>query len=187
MLTAVRPRAAYLSAWPTIPFQPPYVALKGNHEALFDSFLADPEVGDHWRKLGGLETLHSYGVPVSLLMRVRDYEEAAARLREALPVKHLNFLRSLKTSYTHGKYFFCHAGIRPGVPLDRQREEDLIWIRDEFLNSTLDFGKIIVHGHTPIPEPEVLPNRINLDTGAFATGNLSCLVLEDSKHRFLSV
>jgi serine/threonine protein phosphatase 1 len=76
--------------------------------------------------------------------------------------------------------------VRPGVPLDNQEEEDLLWIRDEFLNSKMDFGKIIVHGHTPRPEPEVLLNRINVDTGAFATGRLTCAVLEEYGHRFLT-
>jgi serine/threonine protein phosphatase 1 len=171
----------------TNPFATPYTALKGNHEALLETFLADPEIGEHWRTLGGLETLHSYGVSVNLLMMSKNYGEAAARLREALPFKHFEFLRSLKTSYVHGKYFLCHAGVRPGIPLERQSEEDLIWIRDEFLNSKVDFGKIIVHGHTPVPEPEVLPNRFNVDTGAFATGKLTCLVLEDGTHRFLTV
>ena len=168
------------------PFEMPFVALKGNHEVLFEDFLANPEVGEHWRALGGLETLHSYGVPARLLM-VGNYEEAAASLRTALPSKHLDFLQSLRMSYEHGKYFFCHAGVRPGVPLERQNEEDLIWIRDEFLNSKMDFGKIVVHGHTPVHEPEVLPNRINLDTGAFATGKLTCLVLEGPRHRFLTL
>ena len=76
----------------------------------------------------------------------------------------------MKTSLSHGKYFLCHAGVRPGVPLERQKEQDLLWIRGEFLSSKMDFGKIVVHGHTPTLEPEVLANRINIDTGAFATG-----------------
>lgn len=168
------------------PFPTPYVALKGNHEALLAAFLADPAVGTQWRMLGGLETLHSYGVPVSSLAISKNYEEAAARLRVAMPPKHLGFLQSLKSWYSHGEYFCCHAGVRPGVPLDRQRDEDLIWIRDEFLRSKVDFGKIVVHGHTPTPEPEVLPNRINIDTGAFATGKLTCIVLEGGQHRFIS-
>ena len=75
--------------------------------------------------------------------------------------------------------------MRPGVPLERQSDEDLLWIRGEFLNSTKDFGKIVVHGHTPVKEPEVLPNRINIDTGAFATGHLTCVVLDKGGHRFL--
>jgi serine/threonine protein phosphatase 1 len=169
------------------PFPTSYIALKGNHELLLESFLADPAVGEHWRRLGGLETLHSYGVPVSGLMVGKAYEEAANRLRDAMPVEHTSFLRSLKNSYSNNKYFLCHAGVRPGVPLERQRDEDLLWIRDEFLSSTMDFGKIIVHGHTPVEEPEVLPNRINIDTGAFATGRLTCVVLDKGGHRFLTI
>jgi serine/threonine protein phosphatase 1 len=142
------------------PFPGPYVALKGNHEMLLESFLADPAVGEHWSRFGGLNTLHSYGVPVSGLMVGKAYEEAAERLRVAIPAQHMSFLRSLKTSHSNDKYFFCHAGVRPGVPLERQNDEDLLWIRDEFLSSTKDFGKIVVHGHTPVEEPDVLPNRM---------------------------
>jgi serine/threonine protein phosphatase 1 len=87
---------------------------------------------------------------------------------------------------TVGKYFLCHAGVRPGVPLERQAEQDLLWIRDEFLSSRADFGKIVVHGHTPTESPEVLPNRINVDTGAFMTGRLTCAVLGEERLRFLS-
>jgi serine/threonine protein phosphatase 1 len=167
------------------PFPTPHVALKGNHEELFEAFLIDPEVAAHWRRLGGLETLRSYGVPVSGVMVGKNYQEAAGRLRAALPAAHARFLQSLKTSLSHGKYFLCHAGVRPGVPLERQDERDLLWIRDEFLNSRMDFGKIIVHGHTPVVAPEVLPNRINIDTGAFATGRLTCVALDDGGYRFL--
>lgn len=168
------------------PFPTPYIALKGNHEVLLESFLADPAVGEHWRRFGGLNTLHSYGgVPISGLMVGKAYEEAAACLRDAIPAQHMSFLRSLRISHSNDKYFMCHAGVRPGVPLERQSDEDLLWIRGEFLNSTMDFGKIVVHGHTPVKEPEVLPNRINIDTGAFATGHLSCVVLDRGGHRFL--
>ena len=169
------------------PFATPYIALKGNHEALLEGFLSDPAGGEHWRRLGGLETLHSYGVPVADLMMGKNYPEASRRLRENLPAAHLAFLASLKVSYDSDNYFFCHAGVRPGVPLDRQNDDDLMWIRDEFLTSRADFGKIVVHGHTPGPEPEVRPNRINIDTGAFATGLLTCIVLDDGGHRFLKV
>jgi diadenosine tetraphosphatase ApaH/serine/threonine PP2A family protein phosphatase len=85
-----------------------------------------------------------------------------------------------------GDYFLCHAGVRPGVPLEHQQPEDLLWIREEFLNSRMSFGKVVVHGHTPTASPEVLPTRINIDTGAFATGRLTCLVLEGGSRRFLS-
>ena len=168
------------------PFPTDFVALKGNHEALFETFLRDPSTADHWRRLGGLETLHSYGVDVGPLMRGRNYEAAAQALLAAVPPEHFEFLAALRGTLTLGRYFLCHAGVRPGVPLQRQSEDDLLWIRDEFLDSKTDFGKIIVHGHTPTEEPELLPNRINVDTGAFMTGRLTCAVLEGEEVRFLS-
>jgi serine/threonine protein phosphatase 1 len=168
------------------PFPTAFVALKGNHESLFVDFMKDPSVADDWRRLGGLETLHSYGIPVASLMMGKHYEKAAETLRAEIPPAHLEFLRSLRTSLLVGKYFLCHAGVRPGVPLDRQNEEDLLWIRDEFLASRADFGKIVVHGHTPTESPQVLPNRINVDTGAFMTGRLTCAVLDEGRPRFLS-
>jgi serine/threonine protein phosphatase 1 len=167
------------------PFPTRYVALKGNHEGLLETFLREPSTATQWRRLGGLETLNSYGISVTPLMVGKGYEQAAKQLHAAMPAEHLKFLASLKTSLDVGDYFLCHAGIRPGVPLNRQSEEDLLWIRDEFLMSTMDFGKVVVHGHTPMEEPEILPNRINIDTAAFATGRLTCVVLEGKLHRFL--
>lgn len=168
------------------PFPTSYVALKGNHEDMLEAFLADPATGPYWRQQGGLETLQSYGVHVGGLMGA-SYAAARDQLRAALPEAHLQFLRALKTSFSRGKYFFCHAGVRPGVPLERQSDEDLLWIRNDFLGSHADFGKIIVHGHTPVREPEVLPNRIGIDTGAFATGRLTCVALGGDAPRFLRV
>lgn len=169
------------------PFPTPYVALKGNHETFLAAFLADPGLGPQWRDFGGLETLHSYGISVERFMLSRNYDAAAQALQEALPASHTDFMQSMKTSHSHGKYFLCHAGVRPGVPLDRQDERDLLWIRAEFLSSDVDFGKIVVHGHTPVEEPEVKRNRINIDTGAFATGRLTCVALEENGHRFLKI
>jgi serine/threonine protein phosphatase 1 len=168
------------------PFPTKYIALKGNHEALFEAFLRDPTVASQWRRFGGLETLHSYGVPVAAVMIGRGFEEASEALRRSVPKEHFRFLESLRFSVSHGDYFLCHAGVRPGVPLEHQRAEDLLWIREEFLNSRMSFGKVVVHGHTPTAAPEVLPTRINIDTGAFATGRLTCLVLEGGSRRFLS-
>ena len=169
------------------PFPTRYIALKGNHEALFEAFLTDPAVASQWRRLGGLETLYSYGVSVATVMIGKGFEEASAALRQAVPKEHFRFLGSLELAVSVGDYFLCHAGVRPGIPLKQQRAEDLLWIRDEFLNSKASFGKIVVHGHSPTAEPEVLPTRINIDTGAFATGRLTCLVLERGSQRFLSV
>jgi serine/threonine protein phosphatase 1 len=169
------------------PFPTLYVALKGNHEAMLETFIADPESGPFWARQGGQETLQSYGVRLGALPRSADFAEAARDFRAALPASHFEFLRSLKTSFTRGCYFFCHAGVRPGVPLDRQSEHDLLWIRDAFLMSREDFGKIVVHGHTPVAEPEVRANRVGIDTGAFASGRLTCIMLDEAGHRFLEV
>jgi diadenosine tetraphosphatase ApaH/serine/threonine PP2A family protein phosphatase len=166
------------------PFPTDFVALKGNHEELFEDFLFKPSVAAHWRHVGGLETLQSYGIRVHPL--VGSYERAAKALHSALPRTHREFLRSLTLSLTVGKYFLCHAGVRPGILLEDQMAADLLWIREPFLESRVDFGKIIVHGHSPVEEPEVLPNRINIDTGAFMTGRLTCAVLEEEYIRFLS-
>jgi serine/threonine protein phosphatase 1 len=169
------------------PFPTPLVALKGNHEEILESFLADPAVGPLWADNGGLETLRSYGIRVPGY-GATNFAKAREELRASLPAAHVNFLRSLNTSLSRGRYFFCHAGVRPGAPLDCQSEKDLLWIREPFLASTVDFGKIIVHGHTPAPEPVVLPNRIGIDTGAFATGRLTCVALENAgAPRFLTV
>jgi len=168
------------------PFPGPYIALKGNHEALLETFLIDPVSGPRWRNLGGLETLHSFGIPVGSLMKGQNYEQAAERLRASLSAEQLKFLASLRTSLSFGQYFLCHAGVRPGVSLERQSADDLLWIRDEFLDSTADFGKIVVHGHTPVVKPTSLPNRINIDTGAFATGRLTCVVLDGERRQFIS-
>ena len=169
------------------PFPTKFIALRGNHEVLLDGFLLNPKTGESWRHVGGMETMESYGISVGQLIRSKDYVAAARALAQAIPAAHFDFFASLRPSLTVGKYFICHAGVRPGVPLEQQKEEDLLWIRESFLTSGVDFGKIVVHGHTPTPEPEVLPNRINIDTGAFATGRLTCVVLEAEGYRFLAV
>ncbi len=168
------------------PFSTWYVPLRGNHEVLFETFLRDPSMAIHWRTFGGLQTLHSYGVRVADVMRGKGFEEAARALSAAVPAEHLAFFASLKNSVTVRDFFFCHAGIRPGVPLDRQHINDLSWIREDFLNSEHDFGKMVIHGHSPNEWPDVRRNRVNIDTGAFATNRLTCLVIEvGGRGRFL--
>ena len=161
------------------------VCLKGNHELLLANFLSDPSTLGNWQRLGGLETLMSYGLKPSINMDARMQAELAAHLAETLPAGHQNFLHGLKTSFTCGDYFFVHAGVRPGVALQKQREHDMLWIRQEFLHCERDFGKIIVHGHTPVARADIRSNRINIDTGAYATGRLTCLVLESDKIRVM--
>ena len=168
------------------PFPTDYIALKGNHEDFLLKFMRDPLIGPIWRRNGGLETLQSYGVPIEDLRRDQGYFEAASALAAAMPEAHKKFLGSLKLAVSLGPYFMCHAGVRPGVPLDQQKADDLMWIREEFLLSPMDFGQIIVHGHTPVEAPECLPNRINVDTAAVLTGRLTCVALDGKRPRFLS-
>ena len=104
-----------------------------------------------------------------------------------LPAEHGAFLDGLARSHVEGGYLFVHAGIRPEVPLDRQDPEDLLWIREPFLGSDLDHGKVVVHGHTPTDRPVVRANRIGIDTGACYGGRLTALVLEGDRRRFLEV
>ena len=160
--------------------------LLGNHEAMLLQFLEDSSVGPEWLTYGGLATLMSYGVNLASAGTTEEkLHTAQAALRERLPVAHKTFLLDLPTHASLGDYFFVHAGVRPGVPLGRQKDSDLVWIREEFLSSRDFHGKIVVHGHSYKMEPEVLPNRIGIDTGAYATGRLTCLVLEGQGMRFL--
>jgi serine/threonine protein phosphatase 1 len=152
--------------------------LKGNHEAYMLEFLKDPAILDEWSRFGGLETLLSYGLKPSLNVDPDERARLANALTRALPEKHRDFLVSLRRTFTCGDFYFVHAGVRPGIPLARQSEEDLLWIREDFLIHEEQFEKVIVHGHTPVINPDIRPNRINIDTGAFATGRLTCLVLE---------
>jgi serine/threonine protein phosphatase 1 len=161
------------------------VCLKGNHESYVEQFLSDPSVLDEWSQFGGSNTLLSYGVKPSTFRDPQRQEEVASAFRQALPESHRHFIQSLGLSFTCGDFFFTHAGVRPGIPLPMQVERDLLWIREDFLLHEEDFGKIIVHGHTPAKEPDIRPNRINIDTGAYATGRLTCLVLQDDQMAIL--
>lgn len=168
------------------PFPTPVLGLRGNHEDVLLQFLEDPSVLEAWRGFGGIETLFSYGVDVRRVMMGQGFDEAHAAFLRRLPEAHRAFFASLRLSYTAGDYFLCHAGVRPGIPLQKQAEEDLLWIREEFLSSEAFHGKVVVHGHTPRPAPEMRPNRINLDTGAYLTGRLTCLCLSGEGQSLLA-
>jgi Calcineurin-like phosphoesterase len=161
------------------------VFLKGNHESYMSMFLTNPSILADWQRLGGLETLLSYGITPSINADPATQAQLATTFDRVLPQNHRRFLLDLKMSFTCGDFFFVHAGVRPGIPLAKQREEDLLWIRYDFLFCEDDFGKFIVHGHTPVSQPDIRTNRINIDTGAYATGQLTCLVLEGDEMRLL--
>ncbi len=154
------------------------IFLRGNHDVFILNFIENPALLSDWSKIGGLETLMSYGVQPSLNADAITQKELAKALDAALPEEHRKFLLGLDTCFPCGSYFFVHAGVRPGIALADQREEDMLWIRDEFLLHEEDFGKIVVHGHTPVREIDIRTNRINIDTGAYVTGRLSCVMLE---------
>ena len=161
------------------------ICLKGNHETMVHDFLEDSETLKRWQQLGASQTLRSYGVRLSDPKNKVSADALQADFSRKLSGKHRQFYDGLPLFFEVGSYFFVHAGIRPDRPFEEQEEIDLLWIRDEFLLSKLDFGKIIVHGHTPIDKPKVFHNRINIDTGAYMSGKLACLVLENDEQRFL--
>jgi serine/threonine protein phosphatase 1 len=164
-----------------------HVFIKGNHEDGMLRFLADGSNAVFWVAYGGIATMASYGVkPPDPVTEEREVTRARKELATKLPPAHLDFLAKLEPYRIEGDYLFVHAGIRPGVPLDEQREEDLLWIREEFLRSQQEFGKCVVHGHSITRQPDFQPNRIGIDTGAFASGTLTCLVLEDTKQDLLT-
>ncbi len=162
------------------------VHLMGNHDRWLLDFLDDASQGQAWLTNGARATLASYGVRDvaggTLGARLQGLRD---RLDKALPAHHRAFFKGLRYSHVEGDYFFAHAGVRPGVPLESQDPEDLLWIREDFLYSDEDFGKVIVHGHTPTHSPEEYRNRIAIDTGAFMTSRLTAVALEGAKRRFL--
>ena len=186
-----------------------------NEDLLLRFLDGELSVGAHWLDYGGVETMSHYGMAVvsprtrdpaeleALRWRseaMPDYgvgsreprgpEQAALeRLRRdfaaTLPRRHLEFFRALRVAHREGDYYFAHAGIRPGVPLEGQTDLDRMWIRQSFLDSDADHGAVVVHGHSIAPAPEVRHNRIGIDTGAYRSGVLTCLVLEGSERAFL--
>ena len=167
--------------------KPDTVFLLGNHDLALLRFLKEPDqVAEDYFALGGAETLRSFGLRVLKdPVGAGQIEELIAYSELTINFSHLNFLAELETSHVIGDYFFSHAGARPGVPLDEQNARDLMWIRDDFLNSAILFEKVIIHGHTARNEVEVRKNRINIDTRCYKTGVLTSVVLEGNSHRFL--
>jgi Calcineurin-like phosphoesterase len=159
------------------------VCLRGNHEAVMEGFLEDPTILPYWEQLGGMQTLASYGI------ELHDENETALNLHrrfvDAFPRAHELFMHCLRHQFSCGDFLFVHAGIRPDIPIEHQDINDLIWIRSEFLDSTRKHESFIVHGHTPVPHPDIRHNRINIDTCAWRTGTLTCIAIEGSTILFL--
>lgn len=162
------------------------VKLIGNHEYSMLEYLKNPEIYASWRAYGGAETLLSYGVKPPLFSDAKEIGRAHQDFVAKFPREHFVFLSGLPYSHEVGDYFFVHAGVRPGIPLKEQVAEDLMWIRDDFLVCDQYFGKVIVHGHTPAEKPIARSNRIGVDTGAYATGQLTAVKLFEDRYTFLT-
>ena len=162
--------------------------LRGNHEWAMQQFMLDPSAIELWRAMGANATLGSYGLPpapsAGALGEIGLYR---ARFIEAVPPTHRAFLESLETTWTCGDLLFVHAGVRPGLLLWEQSPRDLLTIREPFLSSHADFGAFVVHGHSPSYEIDFQRNRLCIDTGAYASGKLSCAVFDGGPLKILSV
>lgn len=158
------------------------VVLLGNHEAaMVASYRGDRRALAFWLRFGGVATLASFGVQERAI-DTADLDATMRLLRRSVPSVLIDWMAGLPLTYRAGDYLFVHAGIRPGVPLRRQKATDFLWIRDEFLNSDRDHGIVVVHGHSPTAQVDFRPNRICVDTGAYESGVLSALGLEKDQH-----
>jgi len=162
-----------------------HVHLLGNHEQTLLDFLQHPRSVAAWLTFGGRAALNSYGIAVTREPSLQDLLDLRNELESRLPSRHLDFYRNLELMHVAGDYCFVHAGIRPGVPLLEQRKEDLLWIREDFTESDVRHQHVVVHGHSITPEVDWRENRIGIDTGAFQSGILTCLVLEGEERRLL--
>lgn len=160
--------------------------LRGNHDDVFrQAVRGDPRATRNLHRMGGKPTLMSYGISEAEYDGL-DYPELTERLCGGVPDEHLALLDRLENLIRIGDYVFVHAGVRPGVSLDDQEVEDLCWIRGDFLRHRGDFGGFVIHGHSITDDVDVRPNRIGVDTGAFATNKLTAVGLEGTERWFLS-
>jgi calcineurin-like phosphoesterase family protein len=161
------------------------VFLLGNHEEVMLRLLAG-EAGHlpGWLRFGGAQCLQSYGADPRRIAAASD-ASAMAAIRDAIPDRHAEFLRTFVDTCRFGDYLFVHAGIRPGVEIDQQRQLDLRWIREPFLSDETEHGFVVVHGHTISPEVEERANRIGIDTGAYRSGVLTALAIEGDRRWYL--
>ncbi len=159
--------------------------VKGNHEEIFVmAARGDQGAVGFFRRIGGVETLASYGLPPSLSADMDDQAIAHWMLNH-IPRADVDFLDSFVDHMTVGDYLFVHAGIRPRVAIAEQRPSDLRWIRGDFLNHAGRHDKMVVHGHSITPEVENLTNRIGIDTGAYYSGRLTAIGLEGADRWFM--
>jgi len=162
------------------------IFLMGNHEEMMLRVLSDePELIGDWLRFGGYECAQSYGVEVGRLAMLSAVD-AARSIAACVPAQHIALIASFVDSFRFGSYLFVHAGIRPGIALEDQTIADLRWIREPFLEGKAVHPFIVVHGHTISATPDERPNRIGIDTGAYATGVLTALCIEGTTRKYLA-
>ncbi|MGR9172684.1 metallophosphoesterase family protein [Hyphomicrobiales bacterium] len=162
------------------------IALCGNHDAAFARLLDDPHCAEEWLRFAGQETLLSYGIDVRYIFEHGGVKALHAALKQQVPTHHAEFLRQLPTMLEVGDLVFVHAGVRPGIPLQSQSDQDLLWIRTPFLDEGPQLPVIVIHGHTPVGKPFFGNGRIGIDTAAFATGNLTVLKIAGKSAQILT-
>ena len=163
----------------------PLRILGGNHEEMFLRSFVSLDILRHFLRHGGRETLLSYGVDRKAY-NAATIEEVQELMRAAVPPEDRDFIAGFEDMIALGDYLFVHAGIDPEVPVGQQKQNDLRWIREPFLSHPEPFGVVVVHGHTIVDEPQDMGNRIGVDTGAYASGRLTALVLEGDSRRYLT-
>ena len=164
------------------------VCLAGNHDLYLLKFLDAPaEIGATWLDNGGDAALASWGIGVyDAELRAKPTKALRDAFAAALPLRHRVFFENLAIHERHGDFLFVHAGVRPGVTLEKQKKADLTFIREPFLSSEADHGFVVIHGHTAGSRPVIRPNRVCIDTRAYASGVLTCFVVDGAAKGFLT-
>ncbi|NOX73778.1 MAG: serine/threonine protein phosphatase [Alphaproteobacteria bacterium] len=164
-----------------------WITIKGNHDRFFQMFVEDPDWSDRclrpeltWLhpRMGGLETLKSYGIDATAQ---RNWFDLATEAQGKVPPDHTEFLRDLPLYHEHDELLFVHAGLRPGIAIKDQNADDLMWMREPFLAHKASFGPLVIHGHTMVSGVEHHGNRVNIDTGAGRGNDLSAVLIEGRK------
>ena len=159
--------------------------LAGNHEEMFLKSFTSIDILRHFLRHGGRETLLSFGVDKAAYNSA-TIEDVQALMNVHVPAAERAFIEGFEDMIAIGDYLFVHAGVDPELPIDEQKPSDLRWIREPFLSHDVSHGPMIVHGHTIAEHPVETPSRIGIDTGAYATGRLTALVLEGTERRFIA-
>ncbi len=160
--------------------RPDILCLKGNHEAMMLSFLDAPrQAGPAWLRSGGLQTLASFGIGgLTELSRGEALDTAAERLQAAMGAELLAWLQDLPLMHRSGNVAFVHAAVDPAMPLNIQAEQTLLWGHPDFVTTPRSDGIWVAHGHVIVDAPVMEQGHIAVDTGAYATGRLTALVLD---------